>query len=274
MTSHETTQFVLILVMAIVLAVVAFFELRVLRSRRKGRSKNADLPDQAHNAVITSRAILQSLGRRGITSAEADDNLRQAEMALRNRKHRVALEYAENVKTILKKAKKDDETRGDIRKLDDLAAKPGVSDEGTSKEKLQKELPPNYAAAKFTLRVAREEIEAAKTAGRDVGALEASVAAAQAAFDAEDYSTALRDATRVRRELEGPTEVDVEEPAPAPETAPSARKCTNCGAEIPDDDAFCRKCGAKAPQRRVCGSCGRDVASDDAFCRGCGTPFP
>lgn len=273
MTSHETTQFILILVMAIVLAVVGYFELRVIRQRRRGRSGDDNLPDRAHNAVLTAKAIVQTLARGGVTSPDADDVLREAEVALQNRKHRVAIELSEKVKTIMRDAKKRHETRGDLAKLDHLASKPGVSDEETSKERLQKELPPNYAAAKFTMRVAREELGAAKDAGRDVAALEATLAGAQAAFDTEDYGTALRDATRIRRQLEHPGETAGS--APPPESPqPAGRTCENCGSQIGPDDDFCRKCGTKAPEPRTCASCGREVAPDDAFCRNCGAPFP
>ncbi len=59
------------------------------------------------------------------------------------------------------------------------------------------------------------------------------------------------------------------------------RNCPNCGAEVPNNSAFCNSCGAKMPAQETapvaaapasvkCPQCGTDVAAGSKFCDGCG----
>lgn len=48
-------------------------------------------------------------------------------------------------------------------------------------------------------------------------------------------------------------------------------KCSNCGAEINDNDFFCSDCG-KPLTKPTCSNCGAKVHSDDFFCSSCGKP--
>lgn len=55
------------------------------------------------------------------------------------------------------------------------------------------------------------------------------------------------------------------------------QKCTQCGAEIEKDSAFCNACGAKVTiqtqssvNNKFCTSCGAKLPSDAAFCTECG----
>lgn len=57
------------------------------------------------------------------------------------------------------------------------------------------------------------------------------------------------------------------------------KKCTNCGAPAPDDQAqFCNKCGSRIPNEPinkipVCNSCGALISDDQSlFCNRCGNP--
>ncbi len=49
------------------------------------------------------------------------------------------------------------------------------------------------------------------------------------------------------------------------------RKCENCGAEISESAAFCRKCGARVFKR--CDLCGEKVAAESEYCIFCGAHF-
>jgi len=58
------------------------------------------------------------------------------------------------------------------------------------------------------------------------------------------------------------------------------KRCSNCGAEIASNVAFCNSCGAKAPEAPIaagnmaqCNTCGKMVKTEMAFCTGCGTPM-
>lgn len=51
-------------------------------------------------------------------------------------------------------------------------------------------------------------------------------------------------------------------------------KCRYCGAEIPDDSAFCPNCGKKIEKVRRCVKCGEVIDDDATFCPFCGTQQP
>ncbi len=274
-TQDEVIRTVVIIAMVVILMGVLVLELRFLRARRKKRMGTADLPDRAHNAILTTKAIAETLARGGVRSSEADDAIREADAAYRMRNYRVAMELADRAKSLLRAAKQRYQAQGDLAKIESTPA-PAPVEEVTTKEKLTKELPPNYAQSRFSMNVAGEEVEAARSRGQDVQAAERHLADAQAAFDAQDYDSALRNAIRARRALEAATPQSAPAapatvaPPPPSAPAPKARTCTNCGAAVAEDDAFCRKCGTKLSAERTCSSCGSLVPPDDAYCRTCG----
>ncbi|MBI4415693.1 MAG: zinc ribbon domain-containing protein [Euryarchaeota archaeon] len=274
-TQDEVIRTVVVIAMVVILMGVLVLELRFLRARRKRRMDTADLPDRAHNAILTTKAIAETLARGGVRSQEADDAIREADAAYRTRNYRVAIELADRAKSLLRAAKQRYQAQGDLAKIEGTPAAAPV-EEITTKEKLTKELPPNYAQSRFSLNLAGEEIEAARSHGQDVQTAERHLADAQVAFDAQDYDVALRDAIRARRALEtvspppGPQTPATAAPPPPTPPSPKARACTNCGTAVAEDDAFCRKCGAKLPAERTCPSCGSLVPPDDAYCRTCG----
>lgn len=51
-------------------------------------------------------------------------------------------------------------------------------------------------------------------------------------------------------------------------------KCRYCGAEIPDDSAFCPNCGKEISNQRKCVKCGEIIGNNDSFCPYCGTEQP
>lgn len=51
------------------------------------------------------------------------------------------------------------------------------------------------------------------------------------------------------------------------------KKCTNCGAEIERESAFCSGCGSKVETQsnaKSCSQCGNEVQETDLFCTSCG----
>ena len=277
MTSHiDPIRTAVIAAMVIVLLGVAYLEIRMIRTRRRKKETQGERPDRAHNAILSAKAIAEALGRGGVRSVEADDLILEAETALKNRNYRVAEELADRAKSLLRTEKARQQSKGDLAKLETV--KPSRAGEPTTKEKLTKELPPNFVQAKFSINIASEEIKEARSRGQDVKEAERMLAEAQATFDAQDYTTALSQASRARRAMEGPrAEAPAAAAPPAPTPKPSAAKtrpCPKCGAAVASHDAFCRTCGTSVPLARTCPSCGTEVALDDAFCRKCGTKFP
>src|SRR5438552_2229519 len=83
-TTDQVTVGIVLFVVTIV--VVAFFELKFLRKRMKNRrvrtaKRDEELPDEAHNAVVTTKAILAAMERQGVRSEEAATWLREADTA-------------------------------------------------------------------------------------------------------------------------------------------------------------------------------------------------
>ncbi len=270
-------------VVGILLAVLTFFELKYLRKssrarRVRGAKSNDELPDQAHNALITTKAIVATVGRGGIRNDDVDRLMREAQMAYDRRNYRVAVELTAQAKTRLMSLKSAQAAKGDLAKLESSPSSGG--DEPTTKELLQKEFPANMAPSRFAISVAESEIATGRDEGRDVSGAETLLAAAQSRFEAQDYSGALSVARQAEKTARGENAgVSVASPPPASPkastpAAPAATmgksNCPSCGTALRAGDTFCRKCGAKVVLA-ACPNCGAELLGDDIFCRKCGT---
>ena len=272
---NDVTIAVALFVVAIV--GVAILEMRFLRKRMKGRrirtaKRDAELLDEAHNAIVTTKAIMSTMDRQGIRSQEASAWVREADVAQARRNYRVTIDLTGKAKDRLLSLKAAQSSRGDLAKLEKLGPNAG-SDEPTTKELIQKEFPPNLVQSKFSIELAGTAITQGQEAGRDVGPASQLLETAKARFDGKDYAAALTIARQSKRSADG----DVIEASIPPSPGPSAtvvgsRPCPTCGSSLQADDVFCRKCGTKlAPA--ACSSCGADLLPDDAFCRKCGKPL-
>jgi predicted RNA-binding Zn-ribbon protein involved in translation (DUF1610 family) len=258
---------------------VAYFEMQFLHKKMKNRrvraaKQDSNLPDEAHNAIVTTKAIAATLERQGVRSSEVASWIREAEMAYQRGNYRVTKDLIGRAKERLLALKSAQATKGDIAKLDQLSTVGGGSDAVTTKELLQKEIPPNLPQSKFSIEVAGSAIEQARSSGRDVAQATELLDAARGRFDAKDYDGALTMARLSSRAAEG-KKVEMPSltsPRPAKQTTVTARACPSCGASLASDDAFCRKCGTALGQAS-CTSCGASLLSDDAFCPKCGTPI-
>ena len=275
----ENDVAIAIVLFVIAIVGVAILEMRFLRKRMKGRrvraaKRDSELLDEAHNAIVTTKAILSTMERQGIRSEEASAWLREAEMAYARRNYRVAVDLTGRAKDRLLSLKAAPASRGDLAKLETLAAV-GGSEELTTKELIQKEFPPNLLQSKFSVELAGTAIEQGRLAGRDVAQASQLLEAAKVRFDGKDYTAALTIARQSKRAADG-ERVDVSvvtEPMMAPAAVVESRPCPSCGASLQADDVFCRKCGTQLVPS-ACGSCGASLLADDSFCRKCGAPVP
>ncbi len=270
-----------LIAIVIVMTGVTWFELRYLRKSSKshrGRagSRDRDLPDEAHNSLITTKAIVATMGRGGVRSEEVDGLMREAQMAYDRHNYRVAVETTQRAKERLMALKRERETKGGEAAVEAPSAA-SVPDEPTTKERLQKEFAPNEIQARFTMSKAEASIEAARSAGHDMAQADGLLVAAKGRFDAKDFDGALRAARLAEKSARGEA-VEAERTAPpaggtvASKAAPvpAGSKCPSCGAPVPEGDAFCRKCGAQVVPTS-CPTCGASLQGDDIFCRKCGT---
>ncbi len=289
----DDTTTLIVSSLVIVMIVVVWFELSVLRKKSRARRERSgrrpeELQDEAHNALITTRAIASTMAERsGIHSEDVDAKLEEAQMAYDHRNFRVALDLTKQAKDRLVALKGAQTAQGDVAKLDSLGSAPGT-DEPTTKEVLAKQYPPNLIQSKFSISVAETSIESAEAAGRDVTTAKSLLTAARSRFDAQDYGGALSIARQADKSARGePGAASVTIPAAAPaasaspvatpttdETKPAAvpvgSACPSCGAPMKPDDAFCRKCGTRVVLTN-CPTCSASLLPDDAFCRKCGT---
>jgi ribosomal protein L40E len=277
----DPTTATIVGVLILVMGVVTFLELRYFRKKAKTRqlrtsSRKADqLPDEAHNALITTRAILTTMERTGMRSPEVVSIMDEAQTAYERHNYRVTIELTAKAKARLLALKAAQSTGGDLAKLPPISSMAAAKEEPTTKERLQKEFPPGLAQARFAMGLAESSVSGAKAGGREVVQAEELLVQAKDLFDAQDYEGALKSARLAQKSAAG-AKVEVIAPAPrlsATVAVPTAGPtCASCGAPLKSDDAFCRKCGAKV-EAHACSACGAELAPDDAFCRKCGTPI-
>lgn len=268
----EETILVVVVLVVVAIAVIAFLELKHMRkSIRSKRARDArdlgQLPDDAHNAILTTRAIASALQRGGIRSPEVNAILKEAQTAYDRRNYRVALDLTTKAKDRLTSLKARQTAKGDLVKLESMP--PGGAEEPTTKEVLQRDFPANLTQAKFTIEIASNALDRGRTSDRDVNQAEVLLAQARSRFDAQDFSGALASARQAQRSAEGKPLADIVVTEERPSDIAVQLACPSCGAPLAPDDLFCRKCGTRVGAE-ACGSCGSPVSSDDTFCRKCG----
>lgn len=264
---------------AVVFGVVGFLEMTFLRKKMKNRRVRApkgdtELTDSAHNAIVTTKAIVESLERGGVRSPESNVWIKDAEAAFQRRNYRVVLELTAKARERLLALKSAQARKGDIAKLDQIAPAGAGEEIPTTKEILQKEVAPNLLQSRFSIELAGTAVDQGRLAGRDVVQAAEFLDAAKGRFEAKDYDGALSMARLSKRAADG-QKVDARVPSARAATivetppAPATRTCPSCDADLAADDAFCRKCGTRlAPPK--CTACGAQLLVDDAFCRKCG----
>jgi hypothetical protein len=273
---------VVISVIFIVVLIGEFFWLRNRRLKRKmgtGRpvKKKETLQDDAHNALITGKAIVRTLELGGTPMTGIISQLDEAQLAYDRGNYRVAIDTVEKAKDSMKAARLTSVKKGDLAKLDSPLPPPG-EDEMLTKEFIAKELPENFIQAKFSLNLARSHMEKCRLGAIDTEAAALVLQDAEHAFEQKDYSTALKLAVRCKNLLvteEGSLEtIPPDEEVIEITEEQLKNRCTGCGEFLVIGDSFCRKCGAKIPKAAECEKCEKVADIDDKFCRGCGEELP
>src|SRR2546425_1462081 len=186
---------VAVVLLLVALGIATYLETRYLRKKMKNRrvrtaKRDDEMQDNAHNAIITTKAIMSSLDRQGIRSAEAEARLQEAQTANARHNYRVAMDLTSKAKERLLALKAAQASKGDLAKLDRLSV--GAStDEMTTKEMLQKEIPPNMIQSKFSIEVAGAAVEQGRVDGRDVSARPDLLEPPTTGCDTKQYAPAL-----------------------------------------------------------------------------------
>lgn len=277
---------ILIGALALGMVIVIFAEVLWIRNRRMkkrlasgvtGGKGKSSLRDEAHNALITGRAIARTLERGGGPMPGTWSQLEEAQLAYDRGNHRVCIDLVDRAKESMKAERLAMEKRGDLAKLESSVSPPS-KDEVLTKEFIAKELPENFIQAKFSLNLARENLEECRNKAMDTEAAALVLQDAEQAFESKDYTTALKLAVRCKNLL-GDAESGLKTIPPEEEVIEITEeqlkfRCQGCGELLMEGDSFCRKCGAKVPKAVECEKCNKEAEMDDKFCRGCGSELP
>lgn len=275
---------VLVVVIALSFIVIVIGELVWLRNRRLkkgmssgGRVKKMSLRDDAHNALITGKAIVRTLERSGASMEATMNQLEEAKIAFDRGNFRACIDIVDKAKDSMKTARLAAEKRGDLEKLEASPPPPG-DEEMLTKEFITKELPENFIQAKFSLNLAKDHMEKCRQGAIDTEAAALVLQEADKAFEEKDYTTALKLAVRCKNLLAtedgGLETIPLDEEVIEITEEQLKNRCTGCGEFLVEGDGFCRKCGAKIPKAAECEKCGKAADIEDKFCRGCGTELP
>ena len=291
----EGERMTLLAILAVLFILVLYFELRVMRGKSKAVRRASIRKDEAYNAILTCRSVINVLERQGGNVREARSLVDKAKSHMLRGEHEIAIDLCEKARDELTKARAKSkapaagapEAKDALEYVaEDIVSEPRgrPRDDSYSGSKLEVQGGPNYLVAKFELNAAREDLAKAEGSGSDVSAARDSLERAQAEFDAGNYAKALTMAVKVKKSLGRGAEETIplrgrakaERPTEAldGEAAGVVDVCSSCGSEIDPEDAFCGSCGKRREKERVCPSCGRSATDNDRFCRKCGSKVP
>lgn len=237
MDADPTTD-VAVVAIAVAAAMGFVLQIRLMRLKaRRQKPREEFIGDKAHNDLLTTRAIVQSLERGGITAPQIASLLEEAQDELDRGHHRQAMAGLERVRNLLSQAQRSQAAGGDVAKLEALG---GEATEAPSPKAWQ---PSAQEAEALQARFAVGK--AARSLGDRGNPPEASrmVEEAEAALRANDYKGALGKAQRALKAL-GQGEGIGRSPGARPS---EVMACPSCGAPMAADGEPCPLCGALAP---------------------------
>lgn len=299
LTGNE--RLILILVLLALMTFIVFFELRVMRRKSKEVRVASQKKDEAFNAVLTTRSVLNTVRNRGGDVGGAPALLDRAKYSMNKGDYDSCIDLCEKARTEITnpssgRVQPSDQPDSDAKKRLEEVAEAIVSvrqargeQESYKGTKLEGPNQGNYLGAKFEISSAKADVGRAAKSGGETSSAESLIVQAETAFTAGDYDKALSLAVRSRKALNSSSRGETialrneeeEEPSAEPEVyevgmetskAPSTSLCKECGAVLEKGDAFCPICGAKV-RPNSCPSCGAKPRPNDKFCRKCGAKF-
>ncbi len=291
-----TWTYIILMIIALALLMLSLWMANYWKKHLKKKLESGEITkktrkEDVQGSIATARTMLKLLEQRGVNITKAEALVIQAEMAMDARLYSKADDYLKEAKEEALRANKAHEDGTDI-----LNAPPPSGKEEDSPKKVFDEFPPYYLQAKFEMKRAGDSIDTAEREGRDTEEAKGFLNEAKGHFDTEGYEKAFSMAVKARKSAEGESveyirvieDEDTEEDAVEERIEVSLSKnleveakdaiacvaekltvsvCPNCGAEVKDEDVFCRKCGFKL---LFCPNCGASVEEEDIFCAKCG----
>ncbi|MBM4236959.1 MAG: hypothetical protein FJ151_00550, partial [Euryarchaeota archaeon] len=192
-------ELIVIIAAAAVLAIVVFFELKYMRSRRREKVEMALLRDDAYNALITTRAVSRALKEKERDTADADRLIIEAERAYQRHDYASCKDLADKARAALKETK----AKIELEPFEEITSAPAPEVETTLPFQETKKLPENYLESKFMIESARLCIQSAVEKCLDTKDADAHLEDAKGLFEKADYTGALKCALRAKRCAEG-----------------------------------------------------------------------
>lgn len=291
-------RLVLVVVLIIVMSVVLFYEMRVMKKKSKEVQIVSQKKDEAYNAILTTRSVMNALSNQGTKTGNAPILVERAKTAMNNGNFDRCLDLCAQARRELSKpsskvaevAEPASEDAGE--RLEEVAENilsegmPPANADSYKGAKLNRGAEGNYLGAKFEMTAAKADISRAAKAGAEVSEAEILMTQADSSFTAGNYDKALSFAVRARRSLNPDKSKEAiplrrasakPEPVPEPEVydveeekTASGFPCPQCGKLLDPTDIFCGSCGARLSKERHCDNCGAKARPEDTFCRKCG----
>lgn len=290
-------KLILIAVLAAAMLFVIYFEMRIMRGRTREIRHAAQRKDEAFNAILTTRSVINVMERQGADTGTAQNLVKTAKVAMESgqfdrcmdlcEKARNELVMPSRSRAALAEGVEDDAVEKERfeRVAERILASSGGAGESDSYKgtKLSVDQDGNYLSAKFEMNTAKADIKMALGQGTDTSEAQTFLTDAEGAFVAGNYTKAMSLAIKARRAIsseveretiplkagEEPVEPEIERTAEEA-AVPPGPSCRGCGAPLDPDDMFCHKCGTKVEVVRFCKSCGQEARRSDMFCRKCG----
>ncbi|OGS44184.1 MAG: hypothetical protein A3K76_06055 [Euryarchaeota archaeon RBG_13_57_23] len=284
-------KWILVAIFAVIGIAAVYFEVRYMRSKSREIREVDQKGDEAHNAILTTRSVINAMQTRGMDTGASERLILSARQALQRKQYDHCMRLCEQARHELTNpstsASASDEDAGGSD-LEEVAKSILRSDSGPSSadlytgSKLSVDRDGNYLSAKFEINTAKIDLKEAVDRGSDTSDAQGLLTDAEGAFVAGNYTKALSLALRSRKAISSEVEretiplkrVDGEEsetePMPDESSGHPAQRCKECSSLLDSGDTFCGVCGAKVLVERICENCGAKSRSDDKFCRKCG----
>lgn len=238
----DTADWVLLVILIVILAIVVYIELRYMRSRNRDYIDRTMDKDDTFNAISTTKAIATTLKQKGKDTREAEHVIVQAEQAYKRGNFIASREFSKKARDILM-----------VAPTMELATPPKadvVGDDGIVSDKERrtvhevKKMEPNMLESNFIISACRDLIQEKEGSGKDLCSAKEHLSKADALFAERRYNEALKEGMVAKRML-GDDTIDVVPEVHLDRGTEAEMKCYGCGTAITADDVFCRKCGMR-----------------------------
>jgi RNA polymerase subunit RPABC4/transcription elongation factor Spt4 len=284
-------KYIILAICAVLGIFIIYFEVRFMRGKSKEVRHAAQRKDEAYNAVLTTRSVMNVMQSRGADTKSAETMVASARLAMQRGDYDGCMNFCERARKELTNPSKPAPAptsaadRSDLERVAEsiLGSNNGPSGSDLySGSKLAVDRDGNYLSAKFEINAAKSDLKEAVDGGGDSSDAQGLLTDAEGAFVAGNYTKALSLALRARKAIS--SEVAIEtiplkrvegedtetEPMPDESSGPTAQRCKKCSTLLEPGDTFCGVCGAKVLVERICENCGAKSRANDKFCRKCG----